>query len=139
MERNKLRLQKRILRGNRLKSVEYPTLLHCLVTQSCPNLCNPMVCSPPGSSVHGILQAGILEYIAISFSREYSQHRDQTRVSCIADRFFTVLLIISTVVSQFILAILSTDSLFPSNQIETFLPSSQDNKNLVCYHPSCLF
>ena len=46
-------------------------LLFCcgLVTQSCPTLCDPMVDSPPGSSVHGILQARILEWVAISFSR----------------------------------------------------------------------
>ena len=37
--------------------------------QSCPTLCNPMDCSPPGASVHGILQARILEHIAISFSK----------------------------------------------------------------------
>ena len=37
--------------------------------QSCPTLCDPMNCSPPGSSVHGILQASILEWVAISFSR----------------------------------------------------------------------
>ena len=46
--------------------------------------------SPPGSSVHGILQAGILEWIAIPFSRGCSQPRDWTRVSCIAGGFFTV-------------------------------------------------
>ena len=39
------------------------------VVQSCPTLCDPMDCSPPGSSVHGILQARILEWVAISFSR----------------------------------------------------------------------
>ena len=43
-------------------------------------------CGPPGSSVHGILQARILEWIAVSFSRGSSQPRDQTRVSCIAGR-----------------------------------------------------
>ena len=41
-----------------------------LVTQSCPKLCNSMDCSPPGYSVHGILQARILEWVAISFSRD---------------------------------------------------------------------
>ena len=41
----------------------------CLFTLSCPTLCNPMDCSPPGSSIHGILQARILEWVAISFSR----------------------------------------------------------------------
>ena len=63
-----------------------------LVTQSCSTLWDPMDCSLPGSSLHGILQARILEWVAISFSRESSQHRDHTRVSrgsCIACRFFT--------------------------------------------------
>ena len=53
------------------------------------NSCDPMDCSPPGFSVHGILQARILEWVAISFSRRTSWLRDQTRVSCIAGRFFT--------------------------------------------------
>ena len=61
-----------------------------LVTQSCPTLCDPMDCSPSGSSVHGILQARILEWIGIPFSRGSSQPRDRTQVSCIAGRFFTV-------------------------------------------------
>ena len=49
-----------------------------------------MDCSPPGSSVHGILQARVLEQIAISFSRGSSQLRDQTQVSRIAGRLFTI-------------------------------------------------
>ena len=61
-----------------------------LVTQPCPALCNPMDCSPPGSSVYGILQARILEWIAIPFSRGFSQPRDQTQVSCIASEFFSI-------------------------------------------------
>ena len=61
-----------------------------LVAQLCLTLCDPMYCSPPGSSVHGILKARILEWIAISFSRGSSQPRDQTQVSCIAGRFFTI-------------------------------------------------
>ena len=60
------------------------------VAQSCLTLCDPMDCSLPGSSVHGIFQAILLEWIAISFSRGYSQPRYQTRVSCIVDRCFTV-------------------------------------------------
>ena len=60
-----------------------------LVAQVCPTLCDPMDCSPPGSSVHGILQAKILEWVAISFSRRSSQPRDWTLVSCIAGRSFT--------------------------------------------------
>ena len=61
-----------------------------LVTQSCPNLCNPMDCSLPGFSVHGILQTRLLEWIAISFSRGSSQPRDQTWVSRTVGRFFTL-------------------------------------------------
>ena len=49
-----------------------------------------MDCSLPGSSVHGIFQAIVLEWIAISFSRGSSQPRDQTQVSCIVDRRFTL-------------------------------------------------
>ena len=61
-----------------------------LVAQSCLTLCDPMDYSLPGSSVHGILRARILEKVAILFSRESSQRRDQTQVSCIAGRFFPV-------------------------------------------------
>ena len=60
-----------------------------LVTKSCLTLWDPVDCSPPGSSVHGILQARILELVAISFSRGFSQCRNQTWVSYIASRFFT--------------------------------------------------
>ena len=60
------------------------------VTQSCATLHNPVDCSPPGSSVHGILQARILEWVAISFSRGSSQPRDQTQVSHIAGRRFNL-------------------------------------------------
>ena len=60
------------------------------VAQSCLTLCNPMGCSLPGSSVHGIFQAIVLEWIAISFSKGSSQPRDRTQVSCIVDRHFTV-------------------------------------------------
>ena len=57
-----------------------------LVTQSCPTLCHLMHCSPPGSSVHGVLQARILEWVTISFSRGSSQLRGQTWVTCTAGR-----------------------------------------------------
>ena len=62
----------------------------CLVTQSCLTLCDPMDCSPPGSSVHGILQVRILEWIAIPCSRRSSLPRGKTRVSCLAGIFFTI-------------------------------------------------
>ena len=61
-----------------------------LVAQSCPTLCDLMVYSLPGFSVHGILQARILEWDTISFSREPSWPRDWIRTSCIAGGFFTV-------------------------------------------------
>ena len=64
----------------------------CLVTQSCLTLRDPMDCSPPGSSVHGISQTRILEWIAISYSRRSSWPRDRIHVSCvswIAGGFFT--------------------------------------------------
>ena len=60
------------------------------VAQSCPALCNPMDCSLPGSSVHGIFQATILEWIAISFSSGSSRHRLGTQVSRMVDRCFTI-------------------------------------------------
>ena len=62
-------------------------------TQSCHTLCDPIDCSPPGSSVHGILQAGILEWVATPFSRGYSWPRDWTLVSCVAGRFFTIMMV----------------------------------------------
>ena len=55
-----------------------------VVTKSCLTLGNPMDCSPPGSSIHGIFQARILEWIAISFSRGFSWLKNWTPVSCIA-------------------------------------------------------
>ena len=58
--------------------------------QSCPTLCNPVDCSLPGSSIHGILQARILERVAISFSRGSSRPRDRTQVSHIGGRRFNL-------------------------------------------------
>ena len=52
--------------------------------QSCPTLCDPIDCSLPGSSVHGILQARILEQVAIPFSRGSSQPRDRTHISYVS-------------------------------------------------------
>ena len=61
-----------------------------LVAWFCPTLCDPMDYSLPGSSRHGLLQARILEWVAISFSRRSLQPRDWTQVSCVAGRFFTI-------------------------------------------------
>ena len=61
-----------------------------LVTQSCLTLCDPTDYNPLGSSVPGILQARILDWVAIPFSRGSSWPRDGTRMSCIAGSFFTI-------------------------------------------------
>ena len=60
------------------------------VAQLCLTLCDPRDCSLPGSSVHGIFQARVLEWVAIAFSRGSSPTRDRTQVSCIAGRRLTV-------------------------------------------------
>ena len=60
------------------------------VAQSCPTLCDPMDCSLPCSSIHGIFQARVLEWVAIAFSRGSSRPRDRTPVSLIVGRRFTV-------------------------------------------------
>ena len=57
--------------------------------QSCPTLCNPMGQSPPGSCVHGILQARRLHWAAVPSSRGSSQPRDRTSISCVAGGFFS--------------------------------------------------
>ena len=66
----------------------FTMLMLVLVTQSCPTLCDSMDCSPPGSSVHGILQARILEWVAIPFSRGSLWTRDWNPASCTVGRFF---------------------------------------------------
>ena len=70
----------------------YLCVCPCVYILSCSvmsNSCDPIECNLAVSSVHGILQARILEWVAISFPRESSQPRNQTWVSCIAGRFFT--------------------------------------------------
>ena len=62
----------------------------CSVIQLCLTLYDPINCSPPGSSVHEIFQARILEWVAMPSSRGSSQPRDPTQVSHIAGRFFTI-------------------------------------------------
>ena len=61
----------------------------CLVPKSHPTHCDPMDCSPSNSSVHGISQTRILDWVAIFSSKVSSQPRDRTQVSCLASRFFT--------------------------------------------------
>ena len=61
-----------------------------LVAQSCPILCNPMNYSPPDCSVHGVIQARMLQWVAIPFSRGSSWPGGGTQVSRVAGRFFTI-------------------------------------------------
>ena len=75
---------------HKVASIPVFTKVKVLVAQSCLILCNSMYCSPPDFSVHGILQAGILEWVAIPFSRGSYWPRDRTQVSCIAGGFFTL-------------------------------------------------
>ena len=69
--------------SNFLKFVSVSVCVWATKSQSCSDSCDPMDCSPPGSSVHGIFQARILKWVVISFSRRSSQPRDQTRISYI--------------------------------------------------------
>ena len=71
----------------------FSACMHAQSLQSYPTLYDPMNCSPSGSSVNGILQARILEWVALSFLRGYSQSTYQTWVSCIVVRFFTDMLL----------------------------------------------
>ena len=77
---------------NREQRIKISLKTETEVAQSCLTLCDPTDYSLPGSSVHGILQARILEWVAMPSSRESSQHRDLTHISCsfcTAGRFFT--------------------------------------------------
>ena len=86
-----------LLFGKIVKCTNTEHILHIItgeseseVAQSCPTLCDPMPCRLPGSSLHGILQARVLEWVAISFSRGSSQPRDRNQVSRIPGRCFNL-------------------------------------------------
>ena len=86
-------LQVKFCLGQNEDSAPQIALRHCSKEVMCSVtsvMCNPMDYSPPGSSVCGIIQARVLEWVAISFSRRSSRPRDWTWVSCIAGRFFTL-------------------------------------------------
>ena len=85
---------------------------YCSVTQMCPTLCDPIDCSPPGSSVHGILKAWILGWVAISSTRASSRPRDLNHVSCIGRPGFRVLHY-----HQEFAQLMSTDSIMPSKYL----------------------
>ena len=83
-------IDRRILYHQCHLGIPHRNAVLCLVTQSCPTLCDSMNSSLPGFSVHGILQARILKQVAIPSSRGSSQPRDQTQVSRTAGGFFTI-------------------------------------------------
>ena len=89
-------------------------IFHRLVAKSCLTPGDPMDWGLPGSSVHGILQAGILEWVAFLFSKGSSQLRDWTRVSCLTGRFFTYWAIRE---AQNVSCSLVSDSLWPQGPI----------------------
>ena len=76
-----------LVRSPSPKAIKYRVRAAHSVTQSCLTLCNPIDCSPPGSSFHGIFQAGIPEWVAISYSRGSSQPRDWTPIPCMSMGF----------------------------------------------------
>ena len=82
--------QPRVMTRCRFREWGSLVVVGALVAQPCPTLCHLMDCSPPGSSVQEILQARILEQVAISFSRGSSRPSNRIWVSCIAGGFFTI-------------------------------------------------
>ena len=80
----------KISKLRKLTVLRFQSAVLGLAAQSCLTLCNPMDCSPPGSSVHAILQARIWECVARSSSRGSSWPRDRTQASHIVGRFFSV-------------------------------------------------
>ena len=83
-------IQRQVVWGVHAKNPTLGKVKWSEVAQSDPTLCNPVDCSPPGFSIHGIPQARILEWVAISFSRGSSSPRDQTQVSRIAGLCFNL-------------------------------------------------
>ena len=84
-----MKIKRHLLLGRKAMT-NLESKVESLVAQSCPTLCDPVDYSLPGSSIYGILQARILEWIAVPLSRASSWPRDWTQVSCIAGRFFTI-------------------------------------------------
>ena len=90
LNQEEIEIMKNPIISTEIEAVIRKKLKKSEVAQSCPSLCDPVDCSLPCSSVHGIFQARVLEWVAISFSRGSSQPRDRTRVSCIVGRCITV-------------------------------------------------
>ena len=115
--------------------------VYVLVSQSCLTLCDPVDCSLPGSSVHRILQARILEWVAISFSREHSWRRDWTQVSCIG-RQILYHLRVPQLRDLEITPLKYEDHLFTPNSVpklSSFLPHSYYYGGAKVATPNCVF
>ena len=110
-----------------------------LVTQLCPTFCDPMDCSSPCSSVHGILQARIHEQVAISFSRGSSRPRDWTCLSGIGQALFWVCLWMCFWMRLIFKSVDEWNILPPlgwlsSNQLEACTGSQRDGHDWACTH-----
>ena len=101
----------------------------CSVAQSCLTLCHPMDCSPPGSPVHGILQARILKWIAMPSSRGSSRSWDQTCVSSV-----------SCIGKQVLYPLVPPLRLLKNMECFTYVPSlCRDHANLLCILPTLVY
>ena len=103
----------------------------CSVAQSCLTLCHPMDCSPWGSSVHGIIQARILEQVAMSSSRMSSWPRNWTRVSCVSCIDRQILYHCTTWEAQFIMTPLNFQSTYLSISNWQTCPGAQKKQVIV--------
>ena len=131
--------REKYLYPNRNRTISFRSRLGC--AKSCPTLCDPMGCSLPGSSVHGVLQARILGWIAISSSRGSFWPRDQICVFCIGRRLLlplshlgsrrSLLPLSKTKMVPFIEGIIEKVSYFGDLATETkqLYPSSQAKLN----------
>ena len=107
------------------------------VTQLCPTLCDPMDCSLPGSSVHGISQARVLEWVAISFSRGPSRPRDRTQVSRIVGRRFTLWATreVTALITVVVVQLLSRVQLF----VTPWMAGCQASLSFMIFQSLCKF
>ena len=107
------------------------------VTQLCPTLCDPMDCSLPGSSVHGISQARVLEWVAISFSRGPSRPRGRTKVSRIVGRRFTLWATreVTALITVVVVQLLSRVQLF----VTPWMAGCQASLSFMIFQSLCKF
>ena len=120
------------------KKHETTFLLLFFVTKLCPALCNPMEYSPPGSTVHGISQARILECVDIFFSRGSSWPRDWIHVSLLEGRFFTTESIYKPLQSSWAKSSIIGLGFFFNICINTWFPTLLSTLNIISLFHFCL-